>query len=166
MLIYWVALGLRACRIFIDHVGSLRQCESSVGAACELSCPVAYGISVPQPGIKPASPALEGGFLTIGPQGCPHRGLLKRKKGLEIKQPSSSVGHSSILEAAPLLSRASEQGLFGLAVPRQPCQGSNYGEGQAWGPKGVAGAGQSWTWVVYMVQSLSCDTEHGALVWD
>ena len=147
-------------------MGSLRQCEGSVGAACELSCPVAYGISVPQPGIKPASPALEGGFLTTGPQGCPHRGLLKRKKGLEIKQPSSSVGHSSILEAAPLLSRASEQGLFGLAVPKQPCQGLNCGEGQAWGPKGVAGAGQSWTWVVYMVQSLSCDTEHGASVWD
>ena len=34
-----------------------------------LSCPVACGILVPQPGIKPVSPALEGGFLTTGPPG-------------------------------------------------------------------------------------------------
>ena len=30
---------------------------------------VAYGILVPQPGVEPVSPALEGGFLTTGPQG-------------------------------------------------------------------------------------------------
>ena len=29
--------------------------------------PMAHGILVPQPGIKPTSPALEGGFLTTGP---------------------------------------------------------------------------------------------------
>ena len=34
-----------------------------------LSCPVACGILVPQPGIEPASPALEGGFFTTGPPG-------------------------------------------------------------------------------------------------
>ena len=42
-----------------------------------LGCPVAHGILVPQPGIEPASSALEGGFffflegrfLTTGPQG-------------------------------------------------------------------------------------------------
>ena len=34
-----------------------------------LGCPVACGILVSQPGIKPASPALEGGFLTTGPPG-------------------------------------------------------------------------------------------------
>ena len=34
-----------------------------------LSCPIACGILVPLPGIKPLSPALEGGFLTIGPPG-------------------------------------------------------------------------------------------------
>ena len=34
-----------------------------------LSCPATCGILVPQPGIKPASPELEGGFLTTGPQG-------------------------------------------------------------------------------------------------
>ena len=29
--------------------------------------PIACGILVPQPGIEPTSPALEGGFLTTGP---------------------------------------------------------------------------------------------------
>ena len=37
--------------------------------ACRLSLVVAYGILVPQPGIKPMCPALEGGFLTTGPPG-------------------------------------------------------------------------------------------------
>ena len=32
-----------------------------------LSCPVACGILVPQPGIQPGSPDLEGGFQTAGP---------------------------------------------------------------------------------------------------
>ena len=32
-----------------------------------LSCPVACGILVPRPGIEPASPALQDGFLTTGP---------------------------------------------------------------------------------------------------
>ena len=31
------------------------------------SCPMAHGILVPWAGIEPASPALEGGFLTTGP---------------------------------------------------------------------------------------------------
>ena len=44
------------------HIGSLV-------AECGLSCPSARGILVLQPGIKPVSPALEGGFLTIGPPG-------------------------------------------------------------------------------------------------
>ena len=34
-----------------------------------LSCPEASGILVPRPGIKPESPALEGGFLTTEPPG-------------------------------------------------------------------------------------------------
>ena len=34
-----------------------------------LSCPVACGILVPQPGIEPTSPAVEGRFLTTGPPG-------------------------------------------------------------------------------------------------
>ena len=34
-----------------------------------LSCPTACGILAPQPGIKPMTPALEGGFLMTGPPG-------------------------------------------------------------------------------------------------
>ena len=41
----------------------------SVVAAHALSCPAACGILVPRPGIEPAFPALEGGFLTPGPPG-------------------------------------------------------------------------------------------------
>ena len=37
--------------------------------ACGLSCPTACGISVPHPGIEPASPALLGRLLTTGPPG-------------------------------------------------------------------------------------------------
>ena len=37
-------------------------------ADCRLSCPEACEL-VPQPGIKPMCPALEGGFLTTGPPG-------------------------------------------------------------------------------------------------
>ena len=35
-------------------------------ASCGLSCSATCGILVSQPGIEPASPALEGGFLTTG----------------------------------------------------------------------------------------------------
>lgn len=34
-----------------------------------LSCPIAHGILVPRPGIKPALPEMEGGFLTTGASG-------------------------------------------------------------------------------------------------
>ena len=42
-----------ACRVFV--------------VACRLNCPTACGILVPQPGIKPTSPALEAGLVTTGP---------------------------------------------------------------------------------------------------
>ena len=35
------------------------------------SCPEGSGILVPWPGTEPASPALQGGFLTTGPPGKP-----------------------------------------------------------------------------------------------
>ena len=44
----------------------------SLGAAC--------GILIPQPGIKPISPALQGGFLTTGPLGKSQKSLFKKKK--------------------------------------------------------------------------------------
>ena len=40
------------------------------------SCSQACGIFVPQTSIKSASPALEGGFLTTGPQGSPSNKFL------------------------------------------------------------------------------------------
>ena len=43
--------------------------QTSLFAVCRLGCPVACGILVPRPGIEPASPALEDGFLTAGPPG-------------------------------------------------------------------------------------------------
>ena len=41
----------------------------SVAEAHVLTCPMACGILVPQPGIKPTSPALQGRFLTAEPLG-------------------------------------------------------------------------------------------------
>ena len=41
----------------------------SVVVALRLSCSEAYGILLPQPGIEPASPALQGRFLTTGSPG-------------------------------------------------------------------------------------------------
>ena len=48
-----------------------RYCSSRAPrvAARGLSCSVAGGILVPQPGTEPVSPALHGGFLTTGPPG-------------------------------------------------------------------------------------------------
>ena len=43
----------------------------SVVAMHRLSCSIGCGVSVPQPGIKPMSLALEGGFLTTGPREVP-----------------------------------------------------------------------------------------------
>ena len=37
--------------------------------ACGLTCPLHVGFLVPRPGIEPASPALEGRFLSPGPLG-------------------------------------------------------------------------------------------------
>ena len=44
-------------------------CTDSLAVACRLSCSTACGILVPQPGIEPASPALQSRFLTSGPPG-------------------------------------------------------------------------------------------------
>ena len=52
---------LSSCGMWaLEHVGS-------VVAVHRLSCPVAYGILVPRPGIRPGPATLEGRFLTIGP---------------------------------------------------------------------------------------------------
>ena len=51
---------------------------ASLALAYGFSCPVACGIFVPGPGIKPTSPALEGGFLTTEPR------ISKLEKGGEL----------------------------------------------------------------------------------
>ena len=60
-----VARGLQSaqaswCGVCLENV-------CSVVAVHGLHCPTACGILVPQSGIKPISPALEGRFLTTGP---------------------------------------------------------------------------------------------------
>ena len=42
---------------------------AALGLCCSMPFSLACGILVPQPGIKPASPALEGKFLITGPPG-------------------------------------------------------------------------------------------------
>ena len=44
-------------------------CSGSVVAVLRLNCSAVCGILVPQPGTEPASPALQGRFLTTGPPG-------------------------------------------------------------------------------------------------
>ena len=53
------------------------RCANSVVVVCRLSSPAAYGILVPQPGIEPTSPALEGRFFTNGPPGKSHHQFFK-----------------------------------------------------------------------------------------
>ena len=63
ILFYFLAVSGLSCSVRApERVGS-------VVVARGLNCPMACGILVPRPGIKPASPALEGGFLTTGPPG-------------------------------------------------------------------------------------------------
>ena len=85
LFIYWLRQVLvAACRLFIAVRGLLSCCgmqvperEGSVVTARGLCCPSACGILVPRPGIKPASPALQEGFLTTGPpEKTPYRLLL------------------------------------------------------------------------------------------
>ena len=53
----------------IGCTGSSPQHPTSLAAVHRLGWPTAYGLLVPQPGIKPVSPALEGKFLITGPPG-------------------------------------------------------------------------------------------------
>ena len=63
----WAGFCSRSTRT-LEYTGS-------VVVAHELSRSVARGILVPQPGMKPVSPALQGRFLTTGPPGKPPTNL-------------------------------------------------------------------------------------------
>ena len=52
-----VSYGIFCCR------GQAPECMGSVVMVHRLSCPVVCGILVPQPGIKPTTPALQGRFF-------------------------------------------------------------------------------------------------------
>ena len=60
-----------ACRIFQNLYCGGRAPEGMCSVVVELGlgCPEIFGILVPQPGMKPMSPALEGRILTTGPPG-------------------------------------------------------------------------------------------------
>ena len=62
LLIWLHGIIVVACRILVTAHGLL-------SVVCRLSCSVARGTLVPQPGLEPKSPALEGGLLTTGSPG-------------------------------------------------------------------------------------------------
>ena len=66
-----------------------------------LSCPVAYDILVPWPGMKPRSSALEGRFLTTGSPG---------KSPTLSSQPPSCSSQSLMIIALDLLGKAKQEG--------------------------------------------------------
>ena len=74
-----VSGGYASCGAQVFHCSgfSLQSMGSwhlgSVVAVHSLSCPLACGILVPAPGIKPVYLGLGGGFLTTGPSGSPHK---------------------------------------------------------------------------------------------
>ena len=52
------------------HVGCFLGTHGLSGCG-EISCSMACGLLVPQPRVEPASPTLQGGFLTTGSPGSP-----------------------------------------------------------------------------------------------
>ena len=98
--IFLAALGLccSACAslvvVWCVHFRVQGQTESlqrsgSLAVAPGLSCPIACGILVPWPGIKPVFPALKGRFLTTGPPGKSQPCFLTSKNHTEIETSSS-----------------------------------------------------------------------------
>ena len=75
--LFVVFLGVLVLSCVIQEL-SLQCRDSSCGCeACGFSCPKVCRILVPQSGIKPMSPALQGEFLTLVHQGSPWRTFLK-----------------------------------------------------------------------------------------
>ena len=60
---------IAACGLLTSCGGQSLECKGSVVAQHGLSCPAVCEILVPRPELEPASPALEGGFLTTGQPG-------------------------------------------------------------------------------------------------
>ena len=81
--------------------GLPRWHTGSVVMTPRLGCPTASGISVPQSGIKPTSPAMEGRFLTTGPpekslSHFSYRVLKAAALGYAAYAPSPVHGHTPL----------------------------------------------------------------------
>ena len=74
--LFWVFIAV--CGLLVVGFSLVVVCGLQSAWVQLFSCPVACGILVPPPGIEPASPALEGRFLTTGPPGKSLYNLLKR----------------------------------------------------------------------------------------
>ena len=61
----WFSCSLQASL----QLGAQAAEHTGLVAAPRLSCPEACGTLIPLPGTESMSPALQGGFLTIGPPG-------------------------------------------------------------------------------------------------
>ena len=86
----WAFSGCRAQALgpvdSVIVVCRLSSCAACVGSrARRLSCSVACGILVPQPGIKPSPSALEGGFLTTGPPGKSPSAIIWKSENIDLK---------------------------------------------------------------------------------
>ena len=62
-------VGGEHARSSLQRVALHRSTQASLVVAHKLSCPSAYGILAPQPGIEPMIPVMEGGVVTTGPPG-------------------------------------------------------------------------------------------------
>ena len=76
MCLFLAALGLHRCPQALSSCGRpgplcVAVCGLLIAVASPhgLSCPAAWQILVPRPGMEPESPALAGGFLITGPPG-------------------------------------------------------------------------------------------------
>ena len=76
----------------VGCTGSSLQHLTSPAAMHRLSCPTAYGLLVPRPGMKPVSPAVEGKFLTTGPPGKSQEMIFfKEPWNLKNKEPGKII---------------------------------------------------------------------------
>ena len=72
------------------------ECGGSIVAVHELNYPQHEGFLVPQPGIKPVSPALQGEFLTTGPPGK----LLEQVLDQQVLEPVLWTGAFKVVDSS------------------------------------------------------------------
>ena len=67
--LFLIFIYLTVCGLSCGMWDLLLQRTNSLVVKCGLTCSVACGTLLPQPGIEPTSPALQGRFLISGPLG-------------------------------------------------------------------------------------------------